>query len=153
MFQRFTNDARRIVKDAVEIARELGATNVEAEHLLLAVTRGDSPAAIAMRLHGLDEDALSSALVMETERSLAAVGVTAGALEFSPFVQEPRFATSAKAALAASLRVSLERSGKGIGPGHVTLAVLRAQRGTVARALSIAGVDRTALRDSVAAVT
>ena len=38
MFERFTKDAREVVNDAVEVARELGAPTVEAEHLLLAVT-------------------------------------------------------------------------------------------------------------------
>ena len=41
MFNRFTKDARAIVRDAVEIAHELGASSVEAEHLLLAAARQD----------------------------------------------------------------------------------------------------------------
>jgi len=90
---------------------------------------------------------------METERSLAAVGVTVDGLAFSPFVETPRLATSAKAALEMSLRISLERADRRIGTGHVVLAVLRPERGTVARALACADVDRAALRDSVAAVT
>ena len=150
MFERFTKDARRIVTDAVTIARDLGAAGVEAEHLLLAATRGDDPVAGALAAAGLDEDGLSSALVMETERSLAAVGVSADAPAFSPYVEKPRLATSAKSALGGSLRISVERGDKRIGAGHVVLAVLRPSRGTVPRALSLAGVDRDALRDAVA---
>jgi ATP-dependent Clp protease ATP-binding subunit ClpA len=133
MFERFTQDARRIVNDAVTIARDLGATSVEAEHLLLAATRGDDQVAAALAAHGLSEDELASALVMETERSLAAVGVSADALTFSPYVEKPRLATSAKSA--------------------VVLAVLRPSRGTVPRALVVAGVDRDVLCDALAAVT
>ena len=153
MFERFTKEARRVVKDAAEIATELGATTVEAEHLLLAVTRGDTPAAIALRTWGLDHDALSSALEMETERSLAAVGVAADVPRFSPYVGSPRLATSAKVALEHALRVAVERADRHIGAGHIVLALLKPSRGTLPRALDIAGVQRASLRDAVGAVT
>src|SRR3954470_17735417 len=100
MFERFTKDARRVVSDATDIARGLGAPSVEAEHLLLAASRLDS------RL-GLDHETLLSALELETERSLAAVGVSADALSFSPYVETPRLATSAKVALEQSLRIAV----------------------------------------------
>ena len=48
---------------------------VEAEHLLLAATRLDIPAAEGLRTAGLDYDGLLDALDAETARSLAAVGV------------------------------------------------------------------------------
>jgi ATP-dependent Clp protease ATP-binding subunit ClpA len=153
MFERFTKDARRVVKDAAEIATELGATTVEAEHLLLAVTRGDTPAAIALRTGGLDHDALASALEMETERSLAAVGVAADVPRFSPYVGSPRLATSAKVALEGALREAVARADRYIGAGHIVLALLKPTRGTLPRALDIAGVDRPSLRDAVAGVT
>ena len=87
----------------------------------------------------------------ETDRSLAAVGVSAEHLTFSPFVETPRFATSAKWALELSLRIALERGDRRIGTGHVVLAILRAERGTVPRALALAGVDRVELGARVAA--
>ena len=149
MFERFTKDARRIVDDAVDLARESGATTIEAEHLLLAVTRGNDPVARALASHGLDEDELTNALVMETERSLAAVGVTAETPAFSPFPGSPRLATSAKAALEGALRVAVERRDRHIGTKHLVLALLRPERGTLPRALAIAGLDRSALRDAV----
>ena len=153
MFERFTKPARAAVSGAAAIARERGATNVEAEHLLLAVTRGDSAGAHALKLCGLDFDALDAALVAENERSLAAVGVTAGPPEFSPFVESPRLATSAKAALAQALRESIARQDRHIGDLHLALAVLRPERGTVARALAIAGFDREALRTALGYAT
>lgn len=149
MFERFTKDARTVVRDATDVARELGAPSVEAEHLLLAVTRGDSPVADVLRGAGLDYEGLSDALVRETERSLAAVGVSADALAFSPYVEAPKLATSAKAVLEGALRVSVARRDRYIGTAHVVLAALRPDRGTVARALSLAGVDRDELRDAV----
>ena len=50
MFNKLTGEARMVVGDAVEIARDLGASNVEAEHLLLAITRGSGPVARALGL-------------------------------------------------------------------------------------------------------
>jgi ATP-dependent Clp protease ATP-binding subunit ClpA len=145
MFERFTKQARAAVRGAAEIARERGAAHVEAEHLLLAVTQGNSAGARALRVCGLDFEALDAALVAETERSLAAVGVAAGTPEFSPFVESPKLATSAKAALAQALRESVARHDRHIGDLHLALAILRPDRGTVARALAIAGFDRESL--------
>jgi len=150
-FNRFTADARLVVQDAAEIARELGAPTVEAEHLLLAATQGAGPVALALRDAGLDFDSLAAALVTEATRSLAAVGVTMDVHSFSPDVKPPKLATSAKRALELSLRVALERGNKMLTRGHIVLAILRAERGTVPRALECAHVDRMALRDAVAA--
>ena len=73
------------------MARELGSPTVEAEHLLLALTRSENAAAAALRATGLDHDAVAeAALDAETERSLAAVGVSADAVQFSPYVSSPQ---------------------------------------------------------------
>jgi D-alanyl-D-alanine carboxypeptidase len=135
MFQRFTKDARTIVKDAVVVARELGSPTVEAEHMLLAVTRTSSVLA-------LDEATLRGALERETERSLAAVGVTAETPAFSPYVGDPKLATSAKVALQNALKESVARNDKEIRGAHIAAAILRPTHGTVPRALRIAGIDR-----------
>jgi ATP-dependent Clp protease ATP-binding subunit ClpA len=145
MFQRFTKDARAIATGATEIARELRAPTVEAEHLLLAATRLDTPAAATLHAAGLDYDGLLGALEAETARSLAAVGVSASTPRYSPFVKAPRFAASAKLALERSLKVSLARRDNFIGTEHVVAAILRAPTGTVPRALECAGVDRVDL--------
>ena len=149
MFNRFTKDARGVAHDAPKIARELGDSSVEAEHLLLAIARRDDPAARVLHDAGLDYDAIASALIAESERSLAAVGVSAEHLTFSPYAEAPRFATSAKWALELSLRIALERGDKRIGTGHVALAILNAKLGTVPRALAIAGVDRETLATEI----
>lgn len=153
MLNRFTKGAGKVVNEAVELAHELGATHVEAEHLLLAVTRRDDPAAIVLRAHGLDYDTLERALVAETERSLAAVGVAAAPPQFTRSADKPRFGTSAKVALEHAVKLAAERRDRHIGAGHVTLAVLRARRGTVPRALAIAGVDPEELGAAISSVT
>ena len=151
MFNTFSGEARMVVQDAIEIARDLGAPSVEAEHLLLAATRGSGPVARALADVGLDFDGLCTALVAETTRSLAAVGVTADVVHFAPFTERPKLATSAKLALERALRIALARKDKHIGAGHITLAALQPAVGTVPRALECAGVDRAALISALSA--
>jgi len=142
MFERFSHDAREVVKVAEAEARELGSPTIEAEHLLLALA--DRVAALPAA--GLDHDGVLAALDAERDRSLAAVGVSASGFEPSPLPSKPKFATSAKSALELALREALARGDKRILPGHVLLGVLRPQAGTVPRALQQAGVDRDELR-------
>jgi len=72
MFERFTKDARAVVKQAVEEARLVGSPGIEAEHLLLAIAADYPPLVDA----GLDHDGVIRALDAEEEHSLAAVGVS-----------------------------------------------------------------------------
>jgi ATP-dependent Clp protease ATP-binding subunit ClpA len=153
MFNRFAADARMVVADAVDIARDLGSPGVEGEHLLLAVTRGSGPVARTLAEQGLDFDGLCAALVAETTRSLAAVGVTADAVAFTPYVDTPKLATSAKLVLERSLRAAIAESDKRISSKHIVLGALRAPTGTVPRALECAGVDRAALTLKVSALS
>ncbi len=154
MFNRFTKGAGKLVTEAVDLAHELGSTTVEAEHLLLAAVRRDDAAATVLRGHGLDYDRLEAALTAETERSLAAVGVTATTTpHFTRFPSKPRFATSAKVTLEGALKIAAERRDKQISAGHVVLAALRPNRGTVPRALELAGVDRNELGAAISSVT
>jgi ATP-dependent Clp protease ATP-binding subunit ClpA len=78
MFERFTRAARIAVKDAETEARELGSPAIEAEHLLLALTRQDPSTAVGRALAeaGLDHERVTEALEAERERSLAAVGIS-----------------------------------------------------------------------------
>jgi ATP-dependent Clp protease ATP-binding subunit ClpA len=128
------------VTRAEEEARELGSPTVEAEHLLVALA--DHP---VVREAGLDRDGVIDALERETERSLAAVGVSAD--EFDLPRPRPRagglgFGTSAKLALRRSMLVRSGRRQRDLNATHVLIGVLRAEVGTVPRALEVAGVDR-----------
>jgi ATP-dependent Clp protease ATP-binding subunit ClpA len=141
MFERFTKEARAVALAAQDEAAERGDRKVEAEHLLLALAgRG---------VAGLEHDAIATALDDEQRRSLAAVGVSAEDFDVRPAiatVARLRFGTSAKRALELSLRVALERDDRRIDSGHVLLALLRAEAGTVPRALAIAGLDPDEVR-------
>jgi ATP-dependent Clp protease ATP-binding subunit ClpA len=155
MFERFARDARAAVKDAEADARELGSPTIEAEHLLLALTRQDPATAVGQAFNeaGLDHDSATAALAAERERSLAAVGISIHDFDLpAPHPSsKPRMAAGAKSALEQSLRISLERADRRIDGGHILLALLRAEAGTVPRALTEAGVDRRELNDLVTA--
>jgi ATP-dependent Clp protease ATP-binding subunit ClpA len=144
MFERFTREARAVVKEADGEARRLGSRTIEAEHMLLALA-GHEPL-------GLDRDEILRALEAERERSLMAVGISAGDFDLPPApVTRPRMAASAKVALERSLRASLARSDRRIEAGHILLGVLAAEAGTVPRALALADIDRDELRTRTAA--
>jgi ATP-dependent Clp protease ATP-binding subunit ClpA len=142
MFERFSHEARDVVKAAEAEARELGSPTIEAEHLLLAL----ADRVAALPAVGLDHDGVLVALDAERDRSLAAVGVSASGFEPPRLPTKPKFATSAKSALELALRAALARGDRRILPGHLLLGVLHPQAGTVPRALAQAGVDRDDLR-------
>jgi D-alanyl-D-alanine carboxypeptidase len=147
MFERFTRDARAVVKQAVEEARMTGSPTIEAEHLLLALS-----SLPVMTEAGLDHDAVLRALDEEEARSLAAVGVSIDDYELpsrSGRGREPAFATSAKSALARATKIVATTRNKRLGREHVLLGVLAAKAGTVPRALEVAGVDRMQLAERV----
>lgn len=151
MFERFTRDARVVVHRAEEEARTLGSPTIEAEHLLLALADERAGGATAALLHdaGLDPDGLLAALERETELSLAAAGVAIGDFELPARPpaprRRPRMAASARRALERSLRIALAHGDRRITTRHVLVGILRAELGTVPRALAGADVDRIAL--------
>jgi D-alanyl-D-alanine carboxypeptidase len=151
MFERFTKEARTIVRRAEQEAEALGSPTIEAEHLLLALAddRAGGAAAVLLRDEGLDPGGVHAALERETELSLAAAGVSLAdfALPETPSAprRRPRIAASTRRALERALRTVAARGDRRIGSGHVLVGVLRAEVGTVPRALASAGVDRIAL--------
>jgi ATP-dependent Clp protease ATP-binding subunit ClpA len=155
MFERFTHDARAAVTQAETEARQLGSATIEAEHLLLAIARLDRATAAgeALAAAGLDHDDILRALDAQRDRSLLAVGISIADFDLPKPAPsgKPRLAASTKSALEHSLRIALVRADKRIEPGHILLAVLRPEAGTVPRALAEAGVDRQELRDRTAA--
>jgi len=152
MFERFTRDARTVVKAAETQARGLGSQTIEAEHLLLALASRTPPIA---PLHdaGLDHDGVLAALDAARERSLMAVGIAAGDFDLppAPVTRSPRVGASARTALGRALKISAARSDHRIVAGHLLLGVLGAEAGTVPRALTAAEVDVDALRAQTAA--
>jgi ATP-dependent Clp protease ATP-binding subunit ClpA len=143
MFERFTREARDVVKRSHEEAASLGSPTIEAEHLLIALAES-GPTAAVLSDAGLDRDGLVAALDGEIERSLEAIGLDAqGLLEHAPRSgpRRPRWGQSAKLALERTVRVAEERKDRRLVGAHILLAVLRAEAGTVPRALRVAGVE------------
>ena len=156
MLERFDQTSGTVVADAREEARLLGATRLEAEHLLLALSRQTaSDAGRVLAEAGLDHDGLREAFDAELERSLEAVGVTMGAVGLLerplPSAGTPRWGQSAKRALQRALAIAKAHGDRTIRPTHILLGVLRADEGTVPRALAAAGVNGAALAASAEA--
>lgn len=155
MFNRFARDARKVAAGARQTALDLGSPTVEAEHVLRAFTEGpDTQVAALLATAGLDRDGVDGAIAAETERSLAAVGISVDDFDLPaprPADTEPRWAASAKGALERSLKIAVARGDRRIESAHVLLGVLSARRGTVARALEQGGIDREALSRQVEA--
>jgi ATP-dependent Clp protease ATP-binding subunit ClpA len=146
MFERFMNDSRTVVLDAMEEARVRAEAKIEAEHLLLALARRSAwDAGRVLAEAGLDHDRLRTALDEEVWRTLEAVGVGSGAVWIPdpklPMTGQPQWGESAKMALRRATLVAKERGDRHLAPTHILLGVLRAKEGTVPRALVAAGVD------------
>ena len=140
MFERFSREARQVVKRSHEEAAALGSPTIEAEHLLIALAGPGSVLADA----GLSRERLVAALDEEIEESLATIGFDAGPLlDQAPRAEStrPRWGQSAKLALRRCLQVAEQRGERRLGPVHLLLAVLAAEAGTVPRVLRVAGVD------------
>ena len=156
MFERFEKDSRTVVVDAHAEARARADARVEAEHLLLALSRRSiSDAGRVLVDAGLDHERLRGALDAEVEHTLMAVGVATGTIRIPastlPMAGQPRFGESAKGALIRALKVAKRRGDRHLAPTHILLGVLGAKEGTVPRTLAAAGVDTTELAARVEA--
>jgi len=154
-FERFTKEARAAVAGATqEATAESADGTVEAEHLLLALSRHPDIQAL-----GLDHEELRAALHREEERSLAAVGVSAAEFDlgaspgrrprFSRWSGRPPLATSTKLALQRALTSAVDRRDRTVTARHLLAGVIAAERGRVPRALELAGIDVANLRRRV----
>jgi ATP-dependent Clp protease ATP-binding subunit ClpA len=149
MLERFVKDARKVAAEAQEEARTLGSSSVEAEHVLLALSRDASGiAGEVLERAGLDYARVLDALESEFERSLMAVGLSVHAFDLpaaAPFAGRPRWGASAKLSLERALEVARARGDRRVESAHILLALLDAEEGTVPRALRDARVDPAAL--------
>jgi ATP-dependent Clp protease ATP-binding subunit ClpA len=136
-----------ITEGGVEAQRH-GSPTVEAQHLLLAVAaqEGTAPQRILASV-GLDYRAIRSALDRELDHSLNAVGVSRASFD----LPRPSATSKRPPKMGETCRLALERGfasvsrKKDLRPASVLLGILRAEIGTVPRALALAGVDRAEL--------
>lgn len=152
MFDRYLHTV--MMEGAMEAQRQ-GSATVEAHHLLLAVAaqEGTAPQRV-LASAGLDHQAVRAALDREFDHSLSTVGVSLASLG----LPLPSTALERPPTMGATGRLALERSfasaprKKDLRPAHVLLGILRAEVGTVPRALALAGIDRTDLLTRVQTV-
>lgn len=130
---------------AVDVARRTGAEQVEPEHLLVALARGDGdPAARALTEAGLDAPAIEQAIERDLVAALETVGVPASVVESTPVVARadtPPFAPQAKAVLERALRETVHRRARRIGTGHLLLGLLGPPPAGVGRVLVALDVE------------
>ncbi|WP_242902167.1 Clp protease N-terminal domain-containing protein [Actinomadura terrae] len=175
MFERFTEDARRVVKDTQVHARALGHRHIGTEHLLLALLTGGGAAAETLRRHGLDAVDLRARIVRAAEEpldpeALRAIGIDLdavrqateesfgpGALDVPAGESRPgggprghiRFSPEAKKSLELALRQAIRLKQKHIAAGHILLGLLHDETFLSARLLVGAGVDLGELRADI----
>ena len=149
MIERFPQASRRVLERARDEAAVLGSPNLEAEHLLLALTRDEDPVVRqVLAAARLEHDALRQALEAQDEAALASVGVSRAAFALPPsrpLTRMPGWSTSSKQALIRAKTIAVARRDRHIAPAHLLLGVLHAEAGTVPRALAFAGVDQIGL--------
>ena len=151
--------SRGTLMAAIVEAQRQGRSEVEAEHLLLALAADRrTPVATLLAEHGLDHEAILHALRVERERSLAAVGIAeppdAARLAAVRAIGRPRWGSSTQDAFrfANDGATRAGRQGRhGTTTEDVLFGILSLELGTVPRALAYAGVDRLALREIVKA--
>ena len=147
MFERFHPTARRLVVDAQEQVRVIGAGAIGSQHFLAAVlARNEGPGATVLRAAGIDETAIAPYLTPGAflypgdAEALASIGIAVdeierrveesfgeGALRRGPTSRSPShipFETEAKQGLEQSLRECMDLGTHRITPDHVLLGML-----------------------------
>jgi ATP-dependent Clp protease ATP-binding subunit ClpA len=140
-----------LVREARDEARRDGSRTIEAEHVLLALAAGSSPAARMLADAGLTDEAIRAALEREWEHSLSVAGIAVQVDQLPQATPDhgrtPQIGESTKLLLKRAMDAPPKLGGGSrIGSVRVLLGILDSERSRVARALQAAGVDRTALR-------
>lgn len=142
---------KSVVVGSIDEAASRGAAKVESEHLLLSIAASGDIAANSLAEVGLDYEGIESALRVEREHGLRAAGI-------EPVAEQRLLATrDSRPGWGASIRDALRRANfrahrgrsrderERLAVADAAIGTLRADLGTVPRALAYAGIDRTAL--------
>jgi ATP-dependent Clp protease ATP-binding subunit ClpA len=168
MFERFTQEARRVVVEAQEEAIRLGHGHIGTEHLLLALlAQRDSASAAVLTRHGLTHDSVAEAVAAYVGRddldadALTTLGIDLDAVRtsveatFGPgALDAPRkdsgghipFTPRAKKVVELSLREAIALKSKSIADAHIALGLLREGEGLAAKVIHDRGIDPADLR-------
>lgn len=169
MFERFTPEARTVVEEAQQVARDTSTRNMDTRHLLLALVEpaGVVHRALAatgadvehlaatvradLRASGLDGDALAGlGIDLDAVRRRTDAVFGEGALDRAS--RGPRghvpFTADAKKALKLALREAIRLKQRSVGTAHLVLGILRAEC-PGREALVGAGVDPDVFRGAL----
>jgi hypothetical protein len=141
MFERFTNQARRVVVLAQEESRQLNHNYIGTEHLLLGLLH-EGKGTGARALESMD-------ITLEAARREVETRIGRGKQEPSGRIP---FTPRAKKSLELSLRESLALGQNYIGTAHLLLALIRKGDGVGIEVLISLGADLNALRSRVIAL-
>jgi len=137
-FHRFTDKARSVSQETIELARSLGHSNVATEHLLVALFEpADSLAALTLAGLGLQREAVLERLLEHRPRTDEAI---TGAIPFT---------ANAKGVLRGAVDESIDLNHNYIGTEHILLGTYREPDYTSARILTELGVQKEALRSTL----
>jgi Clp amino terminal domain, pathogenicity island component/ClpX C4-type zinc finger len=142
MFDRFSDQARRLVVQAQEEVRVLRHTELDAAHLLLAIAAlPDSDATAALTEMGIATEAVR-------DGARAALGPDGS----TPTVGSISFTPRAMKTLERGLEESERLHDDFVGTAHLLLGLVRAKKGAAALVLHDLGVDLDRARATVAAL-
>src|SRR5215469_5528052 len=138
MFERFTDQARRVVVVAQEESRNLGHDYIGTEHILLGILgAGESVAVQALTSLGVS---------LEAARQQVEEIVGRGSHEVSGHIP---FTPRAKKVLELSLREAIQLGHNYIGTEHILLGLIREGEGVAAQVLTRLGADLNRTRQQV----
>src|SRR6202451_3406850 len=138
MFERFTNQSRRVVVLAPGEARKLDHNYIGTEHILLGLLHeGKGAAAQALTAVGV---------TLEAGRSQVELIIGRGQDEPSGHIP---FTPRAKKSLELSLREALQLGHNYIGTEHILLGLIREGEGVAAQVLVKLGADLSRVRQQV----
>ncbi len=142
MFERFDDQARRVIVHAQEEARLLSHNYIGTEHILLGIAREGSGVAVEALT------ALDVSLQAMRQQVVQIVGLgqnaTSGHIPFTP---------RAKKVLELSLREALQLGQNYIGAEHILLGLIREGEGVGAQVLVRLGADLNRVRRQVIQLT
>ncbi len=141
MFERFTDQARRVLVLAQEESRALGDGYIGDQHILLGLLRleGTSVAKQALESSGITLDKARSRLTDAAENDP----------ERLPPGQSAPFSAQAKRTLEASLREAINLGSHSIGTEHLLLGLISQEQGRAVAALEAMGAGVSQLRARV----
>ena len=143
----------RLLPEAERIARQQGEEFPSAEHLVAAAfSLDDGIAAAVLAAHAVDQDRWLDAVRQQHRHALGSIGICVDdatldrhALEQRPGTGPLRSQESLREAFQQAVSLA-KQDNRPVTSGHVLLAAIQPEHGTVPRTLARLGLDSTVLR-------